>query len=191
VTKVFTLRRAWIAVFAALAVLFAVMEAGKTAPAAHAESGRRLCRYIDGIETSVKIPKAGSTTDSYTVQAKLWVTVDYKKDHACPTIEDPYQIAGDSSKSVRTNKQPVPEDVCEDWGRAIGQTGPYLGTISSEDSPLALAQGNNPFLVDVCNTMSRDYIYEFYVIDENVGFLDGTRFSKGEFVTNKRYNSRG
>jgi hypothetical protein len=182
-------RRVWIAGFAALAILLSmVVLAASPKSSASAAANRRLCKYIEQVSTDVTVPKPGSTGDRYTIPATLYVSVNYKKDGKCPPIEDPYHIAGNDANVVRlTNEHPEPKDECEDWGRTIGATGAYRGTLSAEDPALALAPGPNPFLVDVCTTMAVDTIFEFYVFSTDISFGDGAEFKKGEFVSNRRY----
>ena len=182
-------RRVWIAGFAALAILLSmVVLAASPKSSASALTNRRLCKYIEQVATDVTVPKRDETADHYTIPANLFVTLNYKKDGKCPAIEDPYRVAGSDANVVRlTNEHPEPKDECEDWGRTIGATGAYRGTLSVLDPALGLADGPNPFLVDVCTTMEVDTIFEFYVFSSDISFGDGATFKKGEFVSNKRY----
>jgi hypothetical protein len=182
-------RYPWIVGVAALVTLLVLTTVSLNPnPKAAAAANRRLCQYVSTVSTDVTIPKAGSTTDNYTVPANLFVAINYKKKGKCPQVEDPYHIGGDSSKAVRLSfPHPEPKDKCQDWGRTIGATGAYRGTISAQDPPLRLAQGDNPLLVDLCGgPMAKDTVYEFYVFSSDTSFADGTTFKKGEFVTNKR-----
>ena len=75
-------------------LLFSVAAALNTAPAAKAETGRRLGIYVENYDkasASVKAPKPSATgtgTVSYTsyVSANLTVVLNYKKDGKCPDV---------------------------------------------------------------------------------------------------------
>ncbi|HEY6797598.1 MAG TPA: hypothetical protein VI248_23230 [Kineosporiaceae bacterium] len=125
------------------------------------------------------------------VPADLYVTLNYKKDGACPRLPDPYPIHGDSSRLARVSyPQPVPKDVCEDWFRKIGVTGGYDGSTSPSDPKLALSAAAPP-ATDVCSALDDDTVYEFYVISTDHNFTDGSSYQRGEFVTSKRGNVFG
>ena len=190
-SRTLTQRRAWLAVVAALAVFLSVMVAWRTAPGAEAASGRRLCMYIEKAPTEVNVPSRTKKDTYNTVAADLYVAINYKKDGACPELESTYFIGGDATKPVRFSyMQPVPKVVCEDWYRTMGVTGNYLGTISSADPPLEI-QRDNPELTEVCPRLAKNTIFEFYVIVGNHYFADGSVYTQGDFVSNKRWDVRG
>jgi hypothetical protein len=91
------LRRA-LAVSAAAATVAAAAFA-ITAPSAQAQSGRRLCMYVNGERT----------TDSKT----RFVVVDYKKDGECPLIDR------EKYPTLNSYANPVPKLTCEQISAAV------------------------------------------------------------------------
>lgn len=186
-------RSTWFGVLPVVVMLGVVLlYAVPRLPEAHAEPGRRLCQYVTDVPTYAMVGSRTKPGVVNKVPATLFVAVDYKKKGACPEMEDPYRIAGDSDRLARLSyRQPVPKVTCEDWGRVIGATRRYDGTLSADDPTLRLATGKNPFFVDVCSQLDVDTVYEFYVISGDHFFLDGSSFRQGEFLTNRGANVRG
>jgi hypothetical protein len=182
-------RRARLALLAGLLGLLIVV-AISPGPSARAESGRRLCQYVDNVPTYVQIPSKTQAGVYHAIPVNMYVAVDYKKDGACPEMSDPYLIAGDKNKPIRVSyEQPVPKEKCEDWFRKIGVTRRYDGTLTESDPPLNLGV-SDPASIDVCTAMAKDTVYEFYVSSTDRYFADGSSYLQGEFVTNKRWNVR-
>lgn len=189
ILRLFRRRRS--AVAWALPALLLVLPAVHGIASAQALTNRRICTYLADVPTTAKVESQTKPGSYHTIPADLYVGINYKKDGDCPLLSDPYPIAGDNTRRVRlTYRQPVPKDVCEDWGRLIGVTDAYLGTMSPNDPRLHLAKGPNPFLVDVCSQMAVDTVYEFYVIRADHYFVDGSDYRQGQFVTNKEWNVR-
>jgi len=212
VSRIFAPRPSWLAVPAALAalLLFSAAAAWNTAPAAKAETGRRLCIYVehyDRASASVKVLKPSATgtgMTSYTsyVHANLTVVLNYKKDGKCPDVYsltiDGQTIPLSYPDSVAGVEQPKID--CEDIYHEAGITGDYRGP-----SVAAAGQSDNPSLdlatnkedprmgTDVCTKMDVDVLYAFWTLDgENTLDVGGQPVGAvpGDFVTTRLWAVR-
>lgn len=195
-------RRAWLAVLATLGALslFPVATAWNTAPVAKAESGRRLCIYVEDDDqhsasvTALKAPGTGTQPVSYTakVPSRLTVALDYKRDGACPGLSS-LRLGGENIQLSYSASGTQPKFDCENIYIAGGITGHYRGPSLAE-----VTQSYNPSLglvvnqqegTDVCTKMDDDILYAFWAFQQPVNLdLGGgksVRAVKGDFVTTR------
>jgi hypothetical protein len=95
----------------AAAVLTATWGLLATADNAHAESGRRLCMYVNG----QRVPS---------LSAARYVVVNYKKEGKCP-----YLNTSKYGSTLIINQNPVPKFTCEQVSEAVQYKSNYSSDI--------------------------------------------------------------
>jgi hypothetical protein len=99
-------RNAALLTAAALAATWGLLA---TADNAHAQSGRRLCMYVNG----QRVPNLSATR---------YVVVNYKKSGKCPYVNPKYG-------NLAINQNPVPKLTCEQVSEAVQYQSNYLDDI--------------------------------------------------------------
>jgi hypothetical protein len=139
------------------------------APAAHAESGRRICMYLNNVNKNKNGTALAVTAQNPQVTnapAHAWVVMNYKKKGGCPTVDmglysamplltPPWKFDCENLKNYFPNGQ--------------------LPSSSNDPHNSPYSSGHNPFsnAADPCATMDVDTAYVIWKPDNGAAiFVD-------------------